>query len=139
MTSPFAPKPRSFSDFNITTTEDPRPRYMPGDKLKGAVNLKIIKPTKLTHITVAFHGFVKVYRNPTAPGEGNPMEAALLKGSAAYGSGSALIFEQEKIVCGEGRLNVGRYCFGYEFRFPSSPLPSSLDVCYLGLQSCDMY
>lgn len=56
------------------------------------------------------------------------MVAALAKGSAAYGSGKGLIFEQEKVICTEGRLELGRYVFGFNFKLPPAPLPSSLDV-----------
>ncbi|MCJ1442309.1 MAG: ph-response sensor protein [Stictis urceolatum] len=127
ITSPFSPKPKSFSDFYITTAEDPRPCYAPGDSVKGWVYLIITKPTRVTHIAVYFHGFVKVYKHATAPGDGNPIELALHKGSPTYGSGSASIFEQETMVCGDGRLSPGRYCFEFNLKFPKGPLPSSID------------
>jgi hypothetical protein len=128
ITSPFSPKARTFADFYITTAEDPRPSYAPGDSVKGWVNLVITKPTRVTHITVVFHGFAKVYRHAAAPGEGNPVEAALLKGSATMGNGSVVIFENESVVCGDGRLSPGRYRFGFDFKFPQTSIPSSINV-----------
>jgi hypothetical protein len=130
--APFSSKNRNVIDFNIRVLDDLR-RYGPGDLVKGTVTLSVIRPVRITHLIVCLHGSVRVLKN-AAPGESirtdcGPVGSGRGNRHAEYiGSGLASIFEKEKILCGEGRLEIGRYGFQFEMAFPSSSLPSSLDV-----------
>jgi hypothetical protein len=136
ITTNIAPKPRHLTDFYIDI-EDPRRIYAPGDTVVGNVCFAAHKPVRLTHVVLYFQGFVKVYRNPTPPGEGIPAEVTALssvygrKGSRTESHGYAQIFEQELVLCGAGGLGAGRYQIPFRVEFPASPLPSSIDVSIL--------
>jgi hypothetical protein len=45
-----------------------------------------------------------------------------------HGNGLASLFQDEQVLSGEGRLEPGKYEFGYDLLFPSKELPSSIDV-----------
>lgn len=99
--------------------------------------LEIVKPVRITHLTVALHGFVRVYKHPNGVGDHfeNPLNAAQGSSNTSqyFGNGHASLFQDEVTLCGEGRLDVGQYNFNFELDFPAKELPSSIDVnhsCY---------
>ena len=59
------------------------------------------------------------------------------RGTEYYGNGFASIFEDEFVLCGEGRLNVGVYAFKFELELPCSGIPSSIDVSTWLLHAID--
>ena len=134
ISSSLASKPRSnISDFSIALDDPTRP-YSLGETAKGSIHLTVQKPARITHLVLSLHGFVKVYKNPTIPGDGVPSEVKTpspgrgRSGAQYLGNGLVSLFEDEMVICGEGRLNPGRYSFTFEAQFPFSRLPSSLDV-----------
>jgi hypothetical protein len=128
--SRLTPKTRNLSDFHVRLDE-PHRQYSPGDIVKGAVILTVVKPIRITHLTVALHGFVRVYKRPNGEGE-SPGGPGLVQGSTRksqyFGNGHASLFQDEVTLCGEGRLDVGVYEFNFELDFPKKGLPSSIDV-----------
>ena len=104
--------------------------------MKGAVVLTVIKPVRVTHLVVRLHGHVRVFNTANAPGEGispdsgSPGAGRARKGNEQVRNGYASLFEDEVTLCGEGRLDVGRYEFNFELDFPLTGLPSSIDVCF---------
>lgn len=133
LTSPFSAKSRSIGGFHIDV-EDPHRQYSPGDIVKGSVRLRVLKPSRVTHIVVSLHGYVQVFKNPGSPGEGFRANTAYVgtrrgKSSGEYfGNGFASLFEDEVVLCGDGRLADGSYQFNFELQFPDKDLPSSIDV-----------
>ena len=133
ITSAFSTKPRNLTGFNIVLDE-PHRKYAPGDAVNGQIELTVHKLTRITHIVLSLLGYVKVYKHPVVLGDGVPADVTApstgkgRRGTEYHGNGQALLFEEETIVCGEGRLTPGRYAFKFGIRFPSSGLPSSLDV-----------
>ena len=133
ITSPFKSKTRNVSDFHIQTAE-PHRQYAPGDIVKGSVFLTIHKPVRVTHIVVCLHGYVKVYKNAIAPGDGTARDGGFSRtgpgkrGTEYLGNGFISLFEDEVVLCGDGRLGIGLYTFRFELEFPPSGLPSSIDV-----------
>ena len=131
--SPFGTRSRNLSDFCIEPS-DPRRQYAPGDTLKGHVSLTVQKPTRVTHIVLGFHGFVKLYKNVVPSGRGTPSEVMTpapgrgRRGPEYHGNGLMSLFDDEIVICGEGRLSPGRYSFDFEIAFPSHHLPTGLDV-----------
>ena len=101
--------------------------------VKGSINFTAHKSIRLTHLVVQIHGFVKVFKNATPPGEGIPAEASAggsgLRGVRTRGNSFAKIFEDEQVLCGAGTLGPGRYQVPFHVKFPAAALPSSLDVC----------
>jgi arrestin-related trafficking adapter 9 len=130
---PFDPSARNMSDFSVQLDDEHR-HYNPGDAVTGSIVLKVVRPIDITHIVVCLHGFAQVYKSPNTPGpEYRKYNAARVAGrtSKATGyidEGFASLFEDEQILCGDGRLVEGAYQFGFELRFPRKHLPSSIDV-----------
>lgn len=130
LTQPLRSRTRNLTDFHIRPLE-PHRKYSPGDLVKGSVVLTIVKPVRITHLTVALHGFVRVYKHPN--GVGDQFDPALstqgnTTKSQYFGNGHASLFQDEQTLCGEGRLDIGVYEFNFELEFPSKGLPSSIDV-----------
>jgi len=136
ITSPFATKSRSITDFYIQP-DDPHRQYSPGDLVTGSVRLRVLRPTRVTHVVVSLHGYAQVFKNPGSPGEGFRATPGYLgtgrgKKSAEYfGNGFASLFEDELVLCGDGRLAEGAYQFNFELEFPDTDLPSSIDVRFI--------
>lgn len=132
LTSSFASKPRSVVDFFIKLDDDGR-HYSTGDTIKGSVRLRVLKSIRITHIVVCLSGRVRVYKNPAAPGainrqNGSQNANGKAKSSGQYhGNGLATLFEEEAVLCGDGRLAEGSYQFNFELDFPERDLPSSVD------------
>ncbi|KAI9874197.1 MAG: ph-response sensor protein [Pleopsidium flavum] len=132
LTSPLASRTRNLSEFYIRPDE-PYRQYAPGDVVKGAVVLTVLKPVRVTHLVVRLHGHVRVFKTANAPGDGVYHDNSFIgtgrgkRGNECSGNGYASLFEDENTLCGEGRLDVGRYEFNFELDFPSKGVPSSID------------
>ncbi|KAL1957535.1 hypothetical protein VTO42DRAFT_5761 [Malbranchea cinnamomea] len=129
-TNRFGNRNRSISDFHIEP-DDPWKTYSPGDLVKGSVILTVTKPVRITHLVVCLHGYAKVFKNAVAPGEQAEDSGYLgpgrgRRGGEYRGNGFASLFEDEVVLCGEGRLKEGIYKFGFELCFPPYRLPSSI-------------
>lgn len=133
--SPFTRQPRQISEFYIQP-DDPHRQYTPGDVVVGRVVLKVVKPIDITHVVVCLHGFSQVYKGPNNPGEGyRNYNSALISGKTNkaggyYGNGFASLFEDEAVLCGDGRLPEGIYQFNFELQFPQRHIPTSIDVSF---------
>jgi arrestin-related trafficking adapter 9 len=131
--TPFASRSRNVSEF-IIKLDDPWKSYFPGEVVKGSVVVTVIKPFRITHLTICLHGFVKVYKHAITQGDGLIGQGGFLgpgrgrRGGEYLGNGFASLFEDEAVLCGEGRLPEGVYEFKFELEFPKQ-LPSSVDVC----------
>lgn len=134
LASPLASRTRNLSEFYIRPDE-PHRQYAPGDVVKGAVVLTVVKPVRVTHMVVRLHGHVRVFNTANAPGNAINFDGGFMgtgrmkKGNEQPNHGYASLFEDEITLCGEGRLDVGRYEFNFELDFPSKGVPSSIDVC----------
>ncbi|KAI9673247.1 MAG: ph-response sensor protein [Trizodia sp. TS-e1964] len=129
LSAPFLPGARTVLDFHIRPDE-PHRLYSPGDLVKGTVCLSIVKPIRITHLVVSLHGYVQVYKSEITTG--TPLEAdkdflTLAQSRHHLKNGRASLYEDECTLCGEGRLDLGIYEFGFELRFPETGLPSSID------------
>lgn len=130
--SPFSQRNRSIADYYIEP-DDPWRSYFPGDVIKGTVVLTVVRPVRITHLVICLHGFVKVFKNTVPSGEASP-DAGFLgpgrgrRGAEYLGNGLATLFENEDVLCGEGRLKEGVYKFRFEMSFPPFALPSSISV-----------
>jgi arrestin-related trafficking adapter 9 len=132
LTSPLKSRTRNLTDFHIRPDE-PHRKYSPGDLVKGAVVLTVVKPVRLTHLTVCLHGVVRVFKHPNDLNESLPVDSGLtassnVRKSQYFGNGHASLFQDEQTLCGEGRLDIGVYKFNFELEFPRKGLPSSIDV-----------
>ncbi|KAL6234511.1 pH-response regulator protein palF/RIM8 [Aspergillus navahoensis] len=121
---------RAITDFYIEP-DDPWRSYFPGDVIKGTVCLTVIRPVRITHLVISLHGIVKVFKNNVPAGETPPDVGSLgpgrgRRGAEYLGNGVATLFEDEVVLCGEGRLKEGIYKFRFEMSFPPYPLPSSI-------------
>ncbi|KAE8354532.1 hypothetical protein BDV28DRAFT_79386 [Aspergillus coremiiformis] len=121
---------RSLTDFYIEP-DDPWRSYFPGDVIKGTVVVTVSRPVRITHLVVCLHGFVKVFKNTVPSGETAPDVGFLgpgrgRRGAEYLGNGLATLFEDEVVLCGEGRLKEGIYKFRFEMSFPPYALPSSI-------------
>ncbi|KAF2740530.1 hypothetical protein EJ04DRAFT_424952 [Polyplosphaeria fusca] len=129
---PLHSKTRNFTDFDIQP-DDPHRQYSPGDIISGAVVVKVIKPLRITHLVISLHGYAQVFKNPNTPGDAYKSYATTVgsgkgkKNGSYFGNGFASLFEDEAVLCGEGRLGEGVYHFNFELEFPSKGLPSSIE------------
>lgn len=129
---PIRRQTRNLADFHIRPA-DPHRKYAAGDHVRGAVILTLLKPVRLTHLTVALHGYVRVYKSPNAAASEpvvNPAEVpAQGRSSLKYdGNGFASLFQDEQVLSSEGRLDAGKFEFNFDLLFPDTGLPSSIDV-----------
>lgn len=131
LASPLKSRNRNLTDFHIKPLE-PHRQYSPGDIVKGAVILRVVKPIRITHLTVCLHGFVRVFKNPNVANDPLPVDTGLTASNNArksqyFGNGHASLFQDEQTLCGDGRLDAGHYEFNFELEFPSKGLPTSID------------
>ena len=129
--SHLAQRNRNITDFYIEP-DDPWRAYFPGDTISGTVVLTVVRPVRITHLVICLHGFVKVFKNTVPAGEAAP-EVGFLpgrgrRGAEYLGNGLASLFEDEVVLCGDGRLKEGIYKFRFEMAFPPYALPSSINV-----------
>ena len=138
--APLSSKSRNYTEFYIQS-DDPHRTYVPGDIISGTVILKVIKPLRITHLVVSLHGYAQVFKNPNSPGDAYKSYASTVgsgkgkRGGSYFGNGFVSLFEDEVVLCGEGRLSEGVYHFNFELEFPSKGLPSSIHV---GLAVCGL-
>ncbi|KAH8815164.1 arrestin [Xylogone sp. PMI_703] len=125
---PLRSRTRNLTDFHIRL-DDPYRKYSPGDVVKGAVVITVVKPVRITHITVCLHGFVRVFKNPSNRNDPLPelLNSANPRKSQYLGNGHASLFQDEVTLCGEGRIESGVYEFNFELEFPSKGIPTSID------------
>ncbi|KAJ4130933.1 ph-response sensor protein [Fusarium equiseti] len=127
---PLRNRNRNVTDFHIRA-EEPHRRYSAGDNVRGAVVIVIVKPIRITHLTVSLHGYVRVLKDPTSVAKAQGTIVLPQNGDAArpryHGNGLASLFQDEQVLSGEGRLEPGRYEFGFDLLFPDKGLPSSID------------
>ncbi|KAF0643647.1 hypothetical protein FPSE5266_08579 [Fusarium pseudograminearum] len=127
---PLRNRNRNVTDFHIRA-EEPHRRYSAGDNVRGAVVIVIVKPVRITHLTVSLHGYVRVLKDPTSVAKAQGTVVLPQNGDAArpryHGNGLASLFQDEQVLSGEGRLEPGRYEFGFDLLFPNKGLPSSID------------
>ncbi|KAI2618427.1 hypothetical protein GGR54DRAFT_155372 [Hypoxylon sp. NC1633] len=131
LTSPLRSRTRNLADFHIRLQE-PHRQYSAGDHVRGHVILSVVKPFRITHLTVALHGFVRVYKHAGAGAQLTPVNPAVIshdknRSVRYYGNGMASLFQDEQVLCGEGRLKPTRFEFEFDLIFPSKGLPSSID------------
>ncbi|KYK55599.1 pH response protein PalF [Drechmeria coniospora] len=128
--SAFRNRHRNVVDFHIRCDE-PYRKYAAGDAVRGAVVLAAVKPVRITHLVVSLHGYVRVLKDPTSLAKAQLAAALPSHGCSNHpqyhGNGLASLFQDEQILSGEGRLEPGRYEFGFELLFPNKELPSSID------------
>lgn len=130
--SPLGQRNRGITDFYIDP-DDPWRSYFPGDVIKGTVVVTVVRPVRITHIVVCLHGYVKVFKNAIPAGEATPDLGFLgpgrgRRGAEYMGNGLATLFEDEVVLCGDGRLKEGIYKFRFEMGLPPYALPSSINV-----------
>lgn len=122
---------RNLADFHIRPA-DPHRKYWPGDHVNGAVILTIVKPIRIVHLTVTLYGFARVFRATGPTNEIVPSPSAInaspIKAFRYHGNGLLSLFQDEQVLSGEGRLEPGKYEFGFDLVFPPGKLPSSIDV-----------
>ncbi|KAK2594155.1 ph-response sensor protein [Conoideocrella luteorostrata] len=127
---PFRSRNRSFPDFHIRC-EEPHKKYSAGDAVRGAVVLALVKPLRLTHLVVSLHGYVRVLKDPTSVAKAQSVTTLPPPGSSRrpqyQGNGLTSLFQDEQVLSGEGRIEPGKYEFGFELIFPDKGLPSSID------------
>ncbi|KAJ5671558.1 hypothetical protein N7507_000685 [Penicillium longicatenatum] len=129
--SPLGSRNRSITDFYIDP-DDPWRSYFPGDTIKGTVIVTVLRPVRITHIVICLHGYVKVFKNAVPAGESNPDIGFIgpgrgRRGAEYMGNGLATLFEDEVVLCGDGRLKEGIYKFRFEMTLPPYALPSSIN------------
>ncbi|KAJ5225529.1 hypothetical protein N7468_006754 [Penicillium chermesinum] len=105
---------------------------LPGDTIKGTVFLMVVRPVRITHLVICLHGYVKVFKNAVPAGEAPPDLGFLgpgrgRRGAEYMGNGLATLFEDEVVLCGDGRLKEGIYKFRFEMGLPPYSLPSSIN------------
>jgi hypothetical protein len=93
----------------------------------------VVRPVRITHIVICLHGYVKVFKNAIPAGEATPDLGFLgpgrgRRGAEYLGNGLATLFEDEVVLCGDGRLKEGIYKFRFEMGLPPYALPSSINV-----------
>ncbi|KAF5538755.1 pH-response regulator palF RIM8 [Fusarium mexicanum] len=127
---PLRNRNRNITDFHIRA-EEPHRRYSAGDNVRGAVVIVVVKPVRITHLTVSLHGYVRVLKDPTSVAKAQGSIVLPQNGDSArpryHGNGLASLFQDEQVLSGEGRLEPGRYEFGFDLLFPDKGLPSSID------------
>ncbi|EQL01015.1 pH response protein PalF [Ophiocordyceps sinensis CO18] len=126
---PLRSRNRNVVDFHVRCDE-PYRKYNAGDSVRGSVVLAVVRPLRITHLVVSLHGHVRVLKDPTSAAK-TQLAAALPGGSCAQpqyrGNGLASLFQDEQVLSGEGRLEPGKYEFGFDLIFPVTQLPSSID------------
>jgi arrestin-related trafficking adapter 9 len=128
---PLRSRARNITDFHIRPAE-PHRKYAAGDHVQGAVILTVVKPVRITHLTVALHGYMRVYKGPNVPSNEPIINPSEVHGRSArqksHSVGRVNLFEDEQTLSADGRLEPGRYEFNFDLLFPSKGLPSSIDV-----------
>ncbi|PHH78580.1 hypothetical protein CDD83_3954 [Cordyceps sp. RAO-2017] len=127
---PLRSRNRNVVDFHVRCDE-PYRKYSAGDPVRGSVVLAVVRPLRITHLVVSLQGQVRVLKDPTSAAKAQLAAASSPGGSSAqpqyHGNGFASLFQDEQVLSGEGRLEPGKYEFGFDLVFPDTELPSSID------------
>ncbi|KAH6685298.1 pH-response regulator protein palF/RIM8 [Plectosphaerella plurivora] len=118
---------RHIADFHISPKE-PHRQYNAGDHVHGAVNLTVLKPIRITHLTVTLHGYVRVSKGPAVAER--ELTTPVLNGrpdAQYHGNGYASLFQDEVVLAGDGKLDSAKYQFEFDLQLPKTALPSSID------------
>jgi hypothetical protein len=128
---PLRSRSRNVADFHVRCDE-PHRKYAAGDSVRGAVVLAVVKPLRITHLVVSLHGYVRVLKDPTSLAKAQNVTTLPPPGSSRrpqyQGNGLISLFQDEQVLSGEGRIEPGKYEFGFDLIFPDKGLPSSIDV-----------
>ena len=130
--NPLSTNARNMFELSIEP-DDPFKVYAPGEIIRGHVVLTVFKGFDITHLVVALHGCVKVYKHQLT-GEAvaradSPPPGKGTRDFEYYGNGSASLFQDERLLCGLGFLKKTIYRFVFELPFPTKSLPSAISVC----------
>ncbi|GAW14434.1 hypothetical protein ANO14919_038360 [Xylariales sp. No.14919] len=122
---------RNIADFHIRLKE-PHRQYSAGDHVQGYVILSVVKPVRITHLTVTLHGYVRAFKSASAASQVAAVNPAIIphggRNGRYHGNGHASLFQDEIALCGEGRLQASRWEFEFDLQFPDDlELPSSID------------
>jgi len=131
-------KSAHISSFSIEL-DDPHRQYGPGETVRGQVVLNVGRPLGVTHVVLCLYGFVEVFKNhskstrtphqPRNHGGHSAVGGSKRWTAEYYGDGFASLFEEEIVLCGEGRLDPKLYHFRFDIDFPANlDLPTSIDV-----------
>ncbi|ORY62136.1 or S-antigen, N-terminal domain-containing protein [Pseudomassariella vexata] len=128
---PLRSRTRNLADFQVGLDE-PHRQFQAGDHVTGSVILSVIKPIRITHLTVALHGYIRVYKNAAAAAQLNATNPTVAPDGGSrsfryYGNGHASLFSDEQVLCGEGRLTARKWEFKFDLILPPKDLPSSID------------
>ncbi|KAI1747958.1 hypothetical protein F4782DRAFT_391850 [Xylaria castorea] len=130
LTAPIRSRSRNLADFHVRLKE-PHRQYSAGDHVHGFVILSVVKPVRVTHLTVALHGYVRAFKNASAAAQLAAVNPAIVshggRNGRYHGNGHASLFQDEIVLCGEGRLEASRWEFEFDLQFPDLELPSSID------------
>lgn len=129
----FASKPSHVNDYYIQLDDHARV-YGAGDTLSGTFVLDVARPLGVTHIVISLFGYLEVFKTHArsrTDHRDSVSRVASGKGkrwvSEYYGDGFASLFEDEVVLCGQGRLDPKLYHFRFELDFPRNlRLPSSI-------------
>ncbi|KAK6354468.1 ph-response sensor protein [Orbilia blumenaviensis] len=140
--SQLKPSRRAINDFYIKL-DYPHRRYKPGEHITGSIVLTTSRATRITHLTLTLGGSVMVYphdRRGHKWGEDVVKDVTyrdnkMIRGCRSRGttiegrhSGRGVVlFEEEQVIVGEGRLGAGGLEVGFVIEFPSKGGINSLD------------
>ncbi|KAK6334595.1 ph-response sensor protein [Orbilia javanica] len=140
--SQLKPSRRAINDFYIKL-DYPHRRYKPGEHITGSIVLTTSRATRITHLTLTLGGSVMVYphdRRGHKWGEDvvkdvTYRDSKMIRGCRSRGttiegrhSGRGVVlFEEEQVIVGEGRLGAGGLEVGFVIEFPSKGGINSLD------------
>ncbi|KAI3323631.1 hypothetical protein HD806DRAFT_94501 [Xylariaceae sp. AK1471] len=130
LAAPLRSRTRNLVDFHVRLKE-PHRQYSAGEHVQGFVILSIVKPIRVTHLTVALHGYVRAFKSASAAAQLATVNPAIIshggQNGRYHGNGHASLFQDEIVLCGEGRLQASRWEFEFDLQFPDLELPSSID------------
>ncbi|KAK6529946.1 ph-response sensor protein [Arthrobotrys megalospora] len=140
--SQLKPSRRAINDFYIKL-DYPHRRYKPGEHITGSIVLTTSRATRITHLTLTLGGSVMVYphdRRGHKWGEdvvkdvtyrdGKMIRGCRSRGTTIEGRHSGrgvVLFEEEQVIVGEGRLGAGGLEVGFVIEFPAKGGINSLD------------
>ncbi|KAJ6255816.1 hypothetical protein Dda_9426 [Drechslerella dactyloides] len=136
------PSRRAISDFYVRL-DHPHRRYKPGEKITGSIVLSTSRATRITHLTLTLTGAVIVYphdRRGHRWGEDvvkdvTYRDSKSIRGCRSRGTSiegkhngrGVILFEDEQVIVGEGRLGAGGLEVGFVYDFPAKDGINSLD------------
>ncbi|KAK6511060.1 ph-response sensor protein [Arthrobotrys conoides] len=140
--SQLKPSRRAINDFYIKL-DYPHRRYKPGEHITGSIVLTTSRATRITHLTLTLGGSVMVYphdRRGHKWGEDVVKDVTyrdnkMIRGCRSRGTTiegrhngrGVVLFEEEQVIVGEGRLGAGGLEVGFVIEFPSKGGINSLD------------